>query len=91
MKFLDVQSRNIGEEFVLELESLLNTNSKLGLVYKITYRRGFDKNPDSDSIRINTAKGEIVDSISIDMNIKSKPDQAEYFLPKIDTLRLHIG
>lgn len=81
---LDVQTRDIWEAFIVDMERLLNENSNLGITYKITFRRGFEKNPESDSIRISAAKGKLVDSVSIDMNIKPKPNQDKYFLPKMD-------
>jgi len=81
---LDVQSKEIWEEFVANFEKLLNMNSKLGLTYKINSRRGFEKNAESDSIRISVSKEQLVDSISIDMNIRPKPKQVKYLLPKMD-------
>jgi len=80
----DFRDRQKWESLVSELESLLNNNTQISAIYSIVKRRGFDKNPNSDSIAIRVIVEDIINErIKLDINIRSWKEDQEYIIPEI--------
>ena len=56
------------EDFVSNSCNIATVHSKLNIKYRLTGRRGFDKNPNSDSIKIEGVYHDITYDFKIDMN-----------------------
>lgn len=76
---LHCYSRENWENFVEESSKIATLNSKIGATYKLISRRGFDKNPNGDSLKYQASfvKGGTID-FKVDMNFGSDVDIISY-------------
>lgn len=70
-----ITSKDVWESIVSNACTYATNNSELGIKYEVISRRGFDKNPYSDSIKIRYNYNNNVNTFRIDMNIKSDEDK----------------
>lgn len=70
-----IPSKDVWESIVSNACTYATNNSELGIKYEVISRRGFDKNPYSDSIKIRYNYNNNVNTFRIDMNIKFDEDK----------------
>ena len=76
---LHCYSREDWEEFVRDSAEIATKNSSLGLSYKLIGRRGFDKNPNGDSLKFGAESEDgFYKEFKIDMNFGGDVDIVSY-------------
>lgn len=87
---LTMYSKSSWERFVIDACELATTNSILGFKYTLVKRRGFSKNPLSDSLNIAVRyRDKICYTFKLDMNIKTNERLLEVDA-KIGSSRLRV-